>query len=61
MKLKEDVIGERRRLAKYIKRLQRFASVLVDLRRIHGWDFWVCFWAPFFSRFFPSFWTSQFS
>ena len=34
MKLKEDVIGQRRRLAKYIKRLQRFASVLVDFRPI---------------------------
>jgi hypothetical protein len=36
MKLKEDVIGQRRRLAKYIKRLQRFASVFVDFWPILG-------------------------
>ena len=30
MKLKEDVIGQRRRLAKYIKRLQRFRRFLGD-------------------------------
>jgi hypothetical protein len=36
MKLKEDVIGQRRRLAKYIKRLQRFASVFVDFWSILG-------------------------
>jgi ribosomal protein S15P/S13E len=30
MKLREDVIGQRRRLAKYIKRLQRFRRFLGD-------------------------------
>jgi hypothetical protein len=39
MKLKEDVIGQRRRLAKYIKRLQRFASVVVDFRPVLEWIF----------------------
>jgi hypothetical protein len=63
MKLKEDVIGQRRRLAKYIKRLQRFASVFVDFWLILGGTlecsfgsvfgpsfehhFWVCFWVHF--------------
>jgi hypothetical protein len=45
--LKEDVIGQRRRLAKYIKRLQRFASVVVDFRPVLEWIFGSVFWVDF--------------
>jgi hypothetical protein len=47
MKLKEDVIGQRRRLAKYIKRLQRFASVVVDFRPVLEWIFGSVFGSVF--------------
>ena len=63
MKLKEDVIGQRRRLAKYIKHLQRFASVFVDFWSILGGtlecSFGSVFEWIFGGPFFTSFWTSS--
>ncbi len=59
MKFKEHIIGERRRLAKYIKRLQRFRRFLGDfsanlLRWIFGYVFGSVFWVHFFTLFWPS-------
>jgi hypothetical protein len=52
MKFKEHIIGERRRLAKYIKRLQRFRRFLGDFSaNLLRWIFALHFWAPFLTLF----------